>query len=290
MLQLRTVSERFNKMDRSGQIWTDLDRFTAGWRLSRQERGRQVDRSTATRSGTIIRPQRPGCGQSCHSHSEKKVARLKPYCDILTHNSWPTMDQPNLNRPKPPHFSAPRLRQLRQIYQDHEEWLETPKWNPVTKKMQLPTMYDVVPMIIKPATAQTKGWIRKKKKKDHNKIQLKLHLHFTLDSHSYHKSTHFGRFPVSSEVPMLNFLHRKPWMSSCRTGGATSFRSSSEHWNTPRLSKSSWRILEWSYHQTAIIPMFDITDITNLMFGNWNDNWSVKMYESVVPSDHRQRL
>eukprot|EP00435_Cladocopium_sp_Y103_P038670 s979_g10.t1 len=58
---------------------------------------------------------------------------------------------------RPPEIAGITLEQLRKIYADHQEWLETPKWNPFARKMQLPTMYDVVPMIIKPATANTKG-------------------------------------------------------------------------------------------------------------------------------------
>ena len=56
-------------------------------------------------------------------------------------------------------------------------------WPDSRRKMQLPTMYDVVPMIVKPATAKTKGgrvetltFVRshQRKKKSHRNFRGKL--------------------------------------------------------------------------------------------------------------------
>ncbi|CAE7287923.1 ANK1 [Symbiodinium sp. CCMP2592] len=58
---------------------------------------------------------------------------------------------------RPPELSGITLGQLRRLYAAHKDWMEEPKWNEFARQMQRPTMYDIVPAIIKPATKHTQG-------------------------------------------------------------------------------------------------------------------------------------
>lgn len=58
---------------------------------------------------------------------------------------------------RPPELSGITLGQLRRLHAAHKDWLEEPKWNEFARQMQRPTMYDIVPAIIKPATKHTQG-------------------------------------------------------------------------------------------------------------------------------------
>ncbi|CAJ1440574.1 unnamed protein product, partial [Effrenium voratum] len=58
---------------------------------------------------------------------------------------------------RPPKLAGVTLEQLQKIFEENREWLGTAMWNPHMQKMMTPSMYDVVPTIVKPATASTRG-------------------------------------------------------------------------------------------------------------------------------------
>eukprot|EP00913_Durusdinium_trenchii_P020486 g19245.t1 len=58
---------------------------------------------------------------------------------------------------RPPEIAGITLDQLWSLYGKHRDWLETPKWNPYARKMQLPTMYDVAGLSINSLRSPTKA-------------------------------------------------------------------------------------------------------------------------------------
>jgi len=80
--------------------------------------------------------------------------RVRSYCELSLEPALVWRYPPGK---RPSQLSGVTLAQLREICRAHLAWLETPKWNDFTKKMQRPTMYDVVSRIVKPATKDTQG-------------------------------------------------------------------------------------------------------------------------------------
>ena len=55
-------------------------------------------------------------------------------------------------RARPPQMRAVLLSELLAFRDKHRDWIETASFNEYTKTTQMPTMYEVVPELIKPAT------------------------------------------------------------------------------------------------------------------------------------------
>ena len=90
-----------------------------------------------------------------------KAENPNPWCfvgKILT-KSWAQLGEISWKAPNKgsPQNNQPILVCIGQCGVKHSTKPQTSRSHQRYRKMQLPTMYDVVPMIIKPATANTKG-------------------------------------------------------------------------------------------------------------------------------------
>ena len=124
--------------------------------------------------------------------------------------------------------------------------------------MQLPTMYDVVPMIVKPATAKTKGGdggnfdlrneMTGENKKRTREISRKVVfraskvIFVSTVQPNFKQVRGFFQWDqefLAAEVPIQSFSHKNPWMSSCRTGGVMNSPNLWKPWNMPHLDSNT---------------------------------------------------